>query len=109
MTFYNEDRELKESRVRDHPLYKTWQGMKNRCLSPSNKAYPGYGGRGITVCDRWKNSFHAFVEDMGMKPTPKHTIERVNNDVNYEKSNCVWATKAEQNRNKRNVKKYRNA
>jgi hypothetical protein len=109
MRLYNSVREKKEACDRDHPLYKTWQGMKNRCFSVSNRDYGNYGGRGIMVCDRWKASFHAFVQDMGPKPTKKHTIERLNNDGNYEPSNCCWATKAEQNRNKRNVKSIRNA
>lgn len=105
MFFLQDKRIPKEKRDRDHQLYQTWNGLKVRCLVPTNRDYKNYGGRGIKVCERWRVSFHDFVSDMGLKPTPKHTIERINNDGHYEPDNCRWATKAEQNRNKRNVKK----
>ena len=79
----------------------TWQNMKKRCLDQNNAHYHNYGGRGITVCDRWVNSFENFYADMGKKPTNKHTLERINNDGNYEPSNCKWATRQEQLLNKR--------
>lgn len=81
--------------------YRIWGDMIRRCTSPSTSAYKHYGGRGITVCDRWRKSFPAFLEDMGLRPSAKHSIDRVNNDGNYEKSNCRWSTQKEQMRNKR--------
>jgi hypothetical protein len=77
-------------------LYSTWTSMLRRC-----EEQPDYAGRGISVCERWRDSFAAFLADMGPKPTPKHTIERVNNDGNYEPGNCKWATRHEQMRNTR--------
>ena len=77
--------------------YQSWHGMMQRCTNPNNKKYSRYGGRGITVCDRWKD-YSAFLEDMGPRPE-KLTIERLDNSKGYSKSNCKWATKAEQNRN----------
>ena len=84
-----------------HPLYFTWKSMRQRCTRTTHPKYIHYGGRGITVCDRWVQSFDAFVDDMGAKPTPLHSIERINNDGNYEPANCKWATQKEQQNNKR--------
>ncbi len=81
--------------------HKTWAGMKARCLNPNNKFWPNYGGRGITVCDRWLNSFEAFYEDMGPKPSPKHSIDRIDVNGNYEPGNVRWATDSEQMQNVR--------
>ena len=76
--------------------------MLTRCTNPQCPKYKDYGGRGITVCERWKE-FTNFLADMGEKPTPKHTIDRFpNNNGNYELSNCRWATNKEQSRNRRN-------
>jgi len=83
------------------PEYKTWSHMIDRCHNPKCKLYPRYGGRGISVCDRWHNSFLTFLADIGHRPTPKHSIDRIDNDGNYEPGNCRWATYKEQNQNMR--------
>ncbi len=85
-----------------HPLYPTWCNMLSRCYKPSHQKYHCYGERGISVCDRWINSFWDFVSDVGDKPTPQHSIDRYpNRDGNYEPGNVRWATQAEQTRNTR--------
>jgi hypothetical protein len=81
--------------------YKSWADMIQRCENPKKFGYEYYGGRGITVCERWHN-FEDFYADMGDKPTPKHTLERNRVDGNYDPNNCVWATQKEQQNNKRN-------
>ena len=83
------------------PLYETWVQMKYRCHNKNHPAYSCYGGRGITVCDHWRDSFKAFLADMGPKPSNKHSLDRINNDGNYEPSNCRWATRCQQQRNTR--------
>ena len=84
--------------------YKSWGSLKDRCTNPNNKSYKDYGGRGIKVCDRWLESFENFIEDMGLKPTSKHSIDRKDVNGNYTKENCKWATKIEQmNNTRRNV------
>ena len=80
------------------PEYKAWIDMRERC---ANKSNPYYGGRGIDVCPDWVDSFHNFLADMGFRPTPKHTIERVENDQGYGPTNCIWATHQQQALNRR--------
>jgi len=82
-------------------LYGTWNMMIQRCTNPHVERYPLYGGRGIKVCERWRNDFAAFAADMGPKPSPQHSIDRTNNDGDYEPGNCRWATRSEQQRNTR--------
>lgn len=82
------------------PEYYSWVAMKARCLNPNVKNWPRYGGRGITVCDRWAASFSAFLKDMGTRPTAKYTLDRIDNDKNYEPGNVRWATPKEQQRNR---------
>lgn len=82
--------------------YSSWQHMKARCCNINSHVYHHYGGRGIKICDRWVNSFQNFIDDMGFKPTPKHTIDRVDNNGDYEPGNCKWVTISEQQRNRRN-------
>ncbi len=84
------------------PIYEVWAKMKKRCFNPSHKSYNDYGGRGITVCDRWM-SFENFYNDMGDKPKGK-SLERIDNDGDYTPFNCKWASREEQQRNKRIVK-----
>lgn len=80
------------------PEYNVWSEMKNRCFNPNSRIWKHYGGRGITVCERWLK-YANFIEDMGNRPTSKHTLDRINNDGNYELGNCRWATRDVQSRN----------
>lgn len=82
------------------PEYRVWTGMLARCSNDALKSYPRYGGRGIKVCDRWQEDFKNFYDDMGPRPSEIHSIDRVDNDGNYEPGNCRWATQAEQCANK---------
>jgi len=87
-----------------HPLYGTWKNMRQRCQNPRNSKYVNYGGRGITVCERW-DSFENFILDMG--PTYKRnlTLDRKDNSLGYSPENCRWATPVEQSMNRRNTLK----
>lgn len=90
-----------------HPLYPCFRNMKARCFNPNHPKYRLYGARGITVCDKWRNDFPAFLTDMGERPEG-YSLERIDNDGNYEPSNCCWATAKEQTANRRPYKQITN-
>jgi hypothetical protein len=82
--------------------YRAWWGARARCINPHRQDYPYYGGRGITMCDKWLNDFNAFLADMGPCPT-EYTLDRKNSNGNYDPDNCRWASRITQSRNRRNV------
>lgn len=94
------EEEHSERLATKHPEYFVWRSMINRCYNDKNSEYPRYGGRGIEVCDRWLESFWNFLDDMKRRPTDKHWIERIDNDGNYEPSNCTWLHRDLQMRNR---------
>ena len=83
--------------------YRIWASMIQRCCNPKDRGYHLYGGRGITVCEQWKNSFTAFIEDVGRRPSSEYSLDRKDNNKGYEPSNCKWATKEEQRSNQRHI------
>jgi hypothetical protein len=83
------------------PEYRTWKCIKNRCHSASGRKLKYYGGRGVSVCDRWRYSFENFLADMGRKPSPAHSIDRVDPNGHYEPGNCRWANPIEQRYSRR--------
>jgi hypothetical protein len=104
--FARENRPIKHGLARRGkcvPEFNLWRHMAQRCFNPANPGYPNYGGRGITMCARWRDSFVAFLEDMGPRPSPAHSVDRFpNQNGNYEPGNCRWATPLQQSRNSRN-------
>ncbi len=88
-------------RSKSAPEYYVWSSMKQRCLNSKVRNWEDYGGRGITVCDRWRDSFEAFYADMGPRQSPDHSIDRIDNDGNYEPGNCQWRLRKDQVRNRR--------
>lgn len=86
------------------PEYRSYTNMLARCYSLKYRDHKYYAGRGITVCERWRDSIAAFITDMGPRPSPQHTLDRIDNDGNYTPDNCRWATPTEQSRNRQNTK-----
>lgn len=84
--------------------YRAWWNMISRCAAPENSRFADYGGRGITICDEWRNSFECFLADMGHRPSRRHSIDRIDVNGNYKPDNCRWATPREQSENKRSTR-----
>jgi len=98
---YSERNNYKKSRTKE---YRAWRNMIQRCTNPQHRDYKDYGGRGITVCERWLREFDMFMEDMGTAPSKELSLDRINNDLGYSPENCKWSTAKEQANNKRNSK-----
>lgn len=92
----------KDKNPEKHNCYTRWQSMKRRCYKERDSHYARYGGRGIKVCDRWLNSFENFFDDMGLPPSKNYQIDRIDNDGDYEPSNCRWVSREDNARNKSN-------
>lgn len=105
---YSRERLGNASRTHGHSVgrltaeYVAWRAMKQRCYTPSHPRYKSYGGRGIKVCEQWRNSFETFLADMGPKPGWAHSLGRKDNNADYSQSNCRWETRTQQDNNKTN-------
>jgi len=86
---------------RNNITYGSYINMLKRCYEPNAKGYKNYGGRGISVCSRWRKSFENFIKDVGKRPGPEYSIDRIDNDGNYKPGNVKWSTRSEQNKNRR--------
>ena len=102
-TYHQRGKKIQGYSPREHPNYYVWAAMKSRCDNPKQPSYGNYGGRGISYCDRWKN-FEMFCVDMGTRPSPHHTLERINNEGGYHPNNCIWADRFAQAKNRRTFK-----
>jgi hypothetical protein len=92
---------------KERPEHYVWRTMLARCNNPNSKSYKYYGGKGITVCKRWQN-YEVFLSDMGERPSAAHSLDRVDNSKGYSPSNCRWATRSEQQKNKTTTRRYSN-
>ena len=95
---------VKKHGYKDTSEYSAWNNMKDRCYNKNHQHYDKYGGRGINVCNEWKNSFEEFIKDIGNKPSKEYTLERIDNNKGYYPENCKWETKSKQAYNRRKPK-----